>query len=183
MALPSLFHTLEPSIDDFPTDTHAIEGESVVFKVVVSGKPLPTLTWYHGDIEVVNNYAQEVLDDGSLNLPSVECKQAGVYTLVAANDGGRVEQQVKLSVQFEGEKTPEVERKSMTLEAVPVPRFGECVVMNHNNNNQGFRDQFLVCIGLQCICMQLRFRQLFLFILLLPFLCFPLLSLSSSTGS
>ena len=119
----------------------------MVFKVVVSGKPEPTLVWYHNDEQITNNYSREVLDDGSLNLPSLELKQGGVYKMVARNSAGSVEQSVKLTVQFEGEKTPDVERKSMTFAPIPVPEFGEYVVQNHANNNQGFRDQYLVRKG------------------------------------
>ena len=119
----------------------------MVFKVVVSGKPEPTLVWYHNDEQITNDYSREVLDDGSLNLPSLELKQGGVYKMVARNSAGSVEQSVKLTVQFEGEKTPDVERKSMTFAPIPVPEFGEYVVQNHANNNQGFRDQYLVRKG------------------------------------
>lgn len=119
----------------------------MVFKVVVSGKPIPTLTWYHNDTKLVANYAQEILDDGSLNIPSVELKHGGVYKLVATNDATTVEQEVQLTVQVEGEKSPEGERKSVDFEPVPVEAFGEYVAQNHGNNNQGFRDQFQVCKG------------------------------------
>ena len=133
-----------PTLDEFPDDTRAVEGESVVFKVVVSGKPTPTLTWYHNDAELVANYAQEILDDGSLNIPSVELKHGGMYKLVAANDAATVEQVVQLTVQLEEEKTPDVERKSVSFEPIPVEAFGKYVAQNHGNNNQGFRDQFQV---------------------------------------
>ena len=119
----------------------------MVFKVVVSGKPEPTLVWYHNDEQITNDYSREVLDDGSLNLPSLELKQGGVYKMVARNSTVSVEQSVKLTVQFEGEKIPDVERKSMTFAPIPVPKFGEYVVQNHANNNQGFRDQYLVRKG------------------------------------
>ena len=134
-------------IEEFPEDTHAIEGEGVVFKVVVCGKPPPTLTWYHDEEEVTTNYAQEILDDGSLNIPSAEIKQGGVYKLVARNSAGSVEQSVKLTVQFEGEKTPDVERKSVTFTPIPVSEFGDYVIKNHASNNQGFRDQYMVRIS------------------------------------
>ncbi len=118
----------------------------MVFKVSVNGHPEPTLTWYDDDKELIPDFSREVLDDGSLNISSVQMKQGGVYKMVAANAGGTVEQEVKLTVQFEGEKTPDVERKAITFAPVPVPEFGEYVVMNHNSNNQGFRDQFQVSV-------------------------------------
>ena len=136
--------SLEPTIDEFPEDTTAVEGEGVVFKVVVSGKPVPTITWFHDDTEISNNYSQEILDDGSLNLPSAEVKQTGVYRMVARNSVGSVEQQVKLTIQVDGEKTPDTDRRVMTFAPIPVAEFGEYVAQNHGNNNQGFRDQFNV---------------------------------------
>ena len=116
----------------------------MVFKVVVGGKPPPTLTWYHDEEEVTANYAQEILDDGSLSIPSAEMKQGGLYKLVARNSAGSVEQSVRLTVQFEKEKTPDVERKSITFTPIPVEEFGDFVVKNHARNNQGFRDQYMV---------------------------------------
>ena len=51
---------------------------------------------------------------------------------------------MKLSVVMEGEGTPEVEHKSMDFIPIPVKDFGKCVAKNHDNNNQGFKDQFQV---------------------------------------
>ena len=126
-----------------------MEGESVVFKVVVSGKPVPTLTWYHNDVEITNNYSQEILDDGSLSIPTTEVKQAGVYKLLARNSAGSVQQQVKLNVQLEKDKTPDFGGTAMTIPPVPVSGFGEYVAHNHASNNQGFRDQFAVSVTIQ----------------------------------
>ena len=114
------------------------------FKVVVSGKPVPTLTWYHNEEEITPNYSQEIEKDGSLSLPSTELKHGGTYRLVARNSLGSAEQVVKLSVVMEGEKTPEVERRSMDFMPIPVKDFGDYVAKNHDNNNQGFREQFQV---------------------------------------
>ena len=90
------------------------------FKVVVSGKPEPTLTWYHNEKELTPNYSQEIERDGSLSIPSTELKHGGIYRLVARNSLGSTEQEVKLSVVMEGENTPEVEHKSMDFIPIPV---------------------------------------------------------------
>lgn len=121
----------------------------MVFKVTVSGKPPPTLAWFHGENKVVTDYSQEILDDGSLHIPSAEMKHGGVYRLVATNSSGSTEQSVKLTVQFEGEKTPDVERKAMSFAPIPVAEFGDYVARNHANNNQGFRDQYQVRLGVK----------------------------------
>ena len=114
------------------------------FKVVVSGKPEPTLTWYHNEKELTPNYSQEIERDGSLSIPSTELKHGGIYRLVARNSAGSTEQEVKLSVVMEGENTPEVEHKSMDFIPIPVKDFGKYVAKNHDKNNQGFKEQFQV---------------------------------------
>ena len=114
------------------------------FKVVVSGKPEPTLTWYHNEEELTPNYSQEIEKDSSLSLPRTELKHGGTYRLVARNSLGSAEQEVKLSVVMEGEKTPEEEHKFMDFIPIPVKDFGKYVAKNHGNNNQGFKEQFQV---------------------------------------
>ena len=136
--------SLEPVIEEFPDDTTAVEGEGVFFKVVVSGKPEPTLTWYHNEKELAPNYSQEIERDGSLSLPSIELKHGGTYRLVVRNSLGSAEQEVKLSVVMEGENTPEVGHKFTDFIPIPVKDFGKYVAKNHDNNNQGFKEQFQV---------------------------------------
>ena len=131
-------------IEEFPEDTNAIEGEGVYFKVVVSGKPNPSITWFHNEDKVTSDYSVEVLKDGTLSIPSVELKHGGIYKMVAKNTAGSAEQQVKLHVTMEVENTPEVERSTMEFSPIPVAEFGDYVVMNHNNQNKGFRDIFQV---------------------------------------
>ena len=116
------------------------------FKVVVSGKPEPTLTWYHNKKELTPNYSQEIEKDGSLSIPSTELKHGGIYRLVARNSVGSAEREVKLSVVMEGEKALEVERRSMDFIPIPVKDFGKYVAKNHDKNNQGFKEQFQVSI-------------------------------------
>ena len=133
-------------IEEFPEDTNAIEGEGVCFNIVVSGKPNPSIAWYHNEDEVTSDYSMEVQKDGTLSIPSVELKHGGIYKMVAKNIAGSAEQQVQLRVTMEAEKTPEVERHTMEFSPIPVAEFGDYVVMNHNNQNKGFRDIFQVDI-------------------------------------
>ena len=114
------------------------------FKVVISGKPEPTLTWYHNEEELTPNYSQDIESDGSLSIPSSELKHGGIYRLVARNSFGSAEREVKLSIVIEGEQTPEVEHKSMDFIPIPVKDFGKYVAKNHDKNNQGFKEQFQV---------------------------------------
>ena len=62
---------IEPEVEDFPLDTCAVEGEGVVFQVVVRGYPLPSLTWYHEDTLLTPDYSLELLQDGSLSISSM----------------------------------------------------------------------------------------------------------------
>ena len=135
-----------PSIDEFPDDIYAIEGEDVVFKVTVSGRPVLTLTWYHHGSELVSTPSREVLDDGSLYIPCVDYDQEGVYTLVATNSEGTVEEWVELMVdsEEEWEEWEEEEETEGTTEPVPVWVFRDYVAKKHANSNEGFRNQFQV---------------------------------------
>ena len=69
----------------FPDDKQVLEGEEVVFRVKVTGVPVPELTWYHNGEEVIADYSNDLADDGSLTMPSAEIKHSGVYQLVAVN--------------------------------------------------------------------------------------------------
>ena len=71
----------EPSIVEFPSDTHVTEGEEVYLRVKVGGHPPPSLTWYHDGREVTADYATELDQDGGLSFPSVETKHGGEYRL------------------------------------------------------------------------------------------------------
>lgn len=137
-----------PQIEEFPGNTTAIEGEEVVFKVVVSGSPTPTLTWKSGGQKVFSNYAMTVENDGTLTFPSTEINQSGVYILEACNSAGKIEREVKLEVQKECEDndTSEPAKQISDIKIVPVNQFGDHVEKNHSCNNLGFRQQFQVSI-------------------------------------
>ena len=57
--------------------------------------------WYHNREEVIADYSKELPEDGSLTMPSAELKHSGIYQLVAVNLSGKVEREVKLSVESE----------------------------------------------------------------------------------
>ena len=44
----------------FPDDKQVLEGEEVVFRVKVTGVPVPELTWYHNGEEVVADYTPRI---------------------------------------------------------------------------------------------------------------------------
>ena len=131
-------------IQEFPKDAHVTEGESVYFRVQVSGVPPPNLVWYHNGQEVVADYSTELGEDGSLKFPSAEARHTGVYQLVAINSAGSMEKEVKLFVHAEGQATPSMSRRVLQLKPIPVSDFGKYVADNHASNNRGFRDQYMV---------------------------------------
>ena len=117
------------------------------FKVLVSGKPVPSFSWYHNDEKVLSNYAFEVEEGGSLSIPTTDLKHSGVYRLVVNNSAGSAEREVTLHVEQEGvEGVPDSEKKSLDLKPIVMEEFGEYVAHNHSNNNKGFKDQFEVSI-------------------------------------
>lgn len=135
-----------PAIEEFPTDTHATVGENVIFQVSVSGKPVPDLIWYQDNREICLNSAQTIVEDGSLNIPSVSLNEGGVYKLVATNSVGRVEHVVKLTVQKQAEdEKMAVEDGWNAGNVVAVGEFRKYVAEHHAvRNNKGLLDQFMV---------------------------------------
>ena len=142
-SISSLLPSPAPLILKFPEETHAEEGEAVLFQVKVSGTPQPTLTWYHNGDEVEVDYSRELAEDGSLTLPSVEARHTGTYKMVAQNSAGRKEKEVKLIVLSENAQ-PKKNSSAVTLKAVPVSMFGDRVEQNHARGNRGFRDEYEV---------------------------------------
>ena len=129
----------------FPEDTHAVEGEGVMFQVKVTGTPMPTLTWYHNEEVVLADYSRELEDDGTLTLPSAETKHSGVYKLVAENPAGRKEKEVRLYVKEENAQDEVAPAKPATkFNAIAVSSYGSHVERNHSKNNQGFINEYEV---------------------------------------
>ena len=127
------------------------EGERVLFQVEVRGSPQPKVTWYHNGEEVVGDYSKELSEDGSLTMPSAEAKHSGVYQLVAHNMAGRVEREVKLTVDLEGAEADDDPSYDVVAPsgAVPVALFGSHVEQRHSRNNKPFKDEYEVST---CMC-------------------------------
>ena len=138
------FICIAPNIEEFPANTAAIEGEEVIFRVVVSGVPTPTLTWKSGEKELFSNYSMTVGNDGTLTFPNAEIDQSGVYVLEARNSVGKMEREVKLDVQKECEETMDVDSQTESIRVIPVDQFGEYVAENHSNNNIKYNVQYEV---------------------------------------
>ena len=127
----------EPKILDFPSDTSITEGEGVSFRIMVSGEPQPTVTWYHDGEPIRAGYAREIESDGSLAIPSTELKHSGVYKAVAENAHGSEEREIKLVIGATGGDI-------VSSRPIPIPEFGKYVAELHTNSNQRFKDLFQV---------------------------------------
>ena len=136
-----MFFYTAPLIDMFPEDKQVIEGQEIVFSVKVTGVPRPKTTWYYNGEEVVADYAKELAADGSLTFFSAELKHSGVYQLVATNTAGSVDKRVCLQVQEEAQQSVTVE---IPFPAIPMEEFGDYVCKCHANNNDDFKDQYIV---------------------------------------
>ena len=149
----------------FPEETHAMEGESVLFQVKVTGNPTPKLTWYHNGEEVFAGYFKALEDDGTLTLPSAETKHSGMYKLVAQNHVGRKEKEVQLLVKEENAQDEVAPAKLATnFSAIPVGFFGSHVERNHNKNNQGFINEYEV----MCCVFQTSSADVVIYIIFSP---------------
>ena len=138
----------EPEIEEFPTNTTAIEGEGVVFKVVVRGNPQPSLTWYYEDILLSPDYSLELQQDGSVVIASSELRHSGVYRLSAKNSKGSVDREVALTVRQEEEEEGEMDVERIEIKPVSIEEFGEYVAQSHSNSNEVFLLQYGVCAWL-----------------------------------
>ena len=148
-----------PAIEEFPEDTNATVGETVVFQVSVNGRPVPSLTWFHDNSEICLNSTQTVQGDGSLNIPSVSVKDGGVYVLVASNCVGSVQQVVNLTVKHPEEENVAKEDGWKAASAVPpvlVGTFRNYVAEHHAAHNLQLIEQFKVCSMLRTQCRQSR---------------------------
>ena len=114
------------------------------FKVVVRGHPQPSVTWYHGDIQLTPDYSLELTQDGSLSITSTELKHNGVYKLLVKNSSGSAEREVRLTVRQEEEEAAPVDRERVEIQPMPVTEFGEYVAYCHSDANKVFKLQYSV---------------------------------------
>jgi len=130
---------------DFPHDTCVTEGESVKFEVVVRGRPLPSLTWYHEGVPLSSDYSLELLRNGTLSISSADKRHNGAYVLCASNSKGTVEREVRLTVLQEDEKAEPIISERVEVQPIPVQEFGEYTAKHHANSDKLFRLQYKVC--------------------------------------
>ena len=131
-------------IEEFPTDTCAVEGEGVFFKVVVRGNPPPALSWYQDDILLKADYSMEIQQDGSLSITSSELRHSGVYRLLARNNRGTAQRVVRLTVTQEEDEPNAIAQERVKIPPVPVTGYGKYAVENHAHSDKMFRLQYNV---------------------------------------
>ena len=136
----------KPFFEEFPEDATAVEGNKVLLPVKVIGSPQPTLTWYHDNTRLGNDYAHEISSDGSLTIITAEMRHSGTYQLVASNSEGTVEKQFLLKVITEEDEEPPLAATAEVIKSRPVPvaEFGQYVSQNHANSNNGFTTLYKV---------------------------------------
>ena len=136
----------KPLFEEFPEDTTAVEGNKVLLPVKIIGSPQPTLTWYHDNTRLGNDYAHEISSDGSLTIITAEMRHSGTYRLVATNSEGTVEKQFSLKVINEENEEPPLATAAEVIQSSPVPvaEFGQYVSQNHANSNNGFTTLYKV---------------------------------------
>ena len=142
----------KPFFEEFPVDTTAVEGNKVLLPVKIIGSPQPSLTWYHDNTRLGNDYAHEISSDGSLTIITAEMRHSGTYQLVANNSEGTVEKQFSLKVITEEDEDEEpplaATTKVIKSRPVPVAEFGQYVSQNHANSNKGFTTLYKVQINI-----------------------------------
>ena len=142
-----------PAIEEFPNTTSVKEGHRVEFTVHVTGTPPLLFNWYHDGQIITEDYAHEIMEDGSLIIFTAEESHKGTYWFVANNSVGTVDRQVILMVTKE--RTDEALYGNATLQAnigpIPVKHFGAFVADSHANYNNKFRLQYNVSYILNII--------------------------------
>ena len=134
----------KPFFEEFPENATAVEGNRVILPVKIIGSPQLTLTWYHDNVCLGNDYAHEISSGGRLTIITAEMKHSGTYRLVATNSEGTVEKQFSLKVITEENEEPPLAAEVIKSKPVPVAEFGQYVSQNHGNSNNGFTTLYKV---------------------------------------
>uniref|UniRef100_A0A2K6ULY4 Obscurin n=1 Tax=Saimiri boliviensis boliviensis TaxID=39432 RepID=A0A2K6ULY4_SAIBB len=108
-------HTARPpSMQVTIEDVQAQTGGTAQFQAVIEGDPQPTVTWYKDSVQLVDSAQLSQQQEGtaySLVLRDVSSRDAGVYTCLAQNAGGRVLCKAELLV-LGGDSEPDSEKHS-----------------------------------------------------------------------
>ncbi|ROL50411.1 Striated muscle preferentially expressed protein kinase [Anabarilius grahami] len=96
---------LEAPVFEFPLqDTVASTGTEVLLKCIISGTPLPEVTWKRDNIKIKNSSTHVVKVEGerhSLLIKWTKPSDAGTYTVTATNEVGEVSSSATLFIKSE----------------------------------------------------------------------------------
>ncbi|XP_026073372.1 striated muscle preferentially expressed protein kinase-like isoform X1 [Carassius auratus] len=96
---------LEAPVFEFPLqDTVAFTGTEVLLKCIISGTPLPEVTWKRNNTEIKNSPTHVVKVEGerhSLLIKWTKPTDAGTYTVTATNEAGEVSSRATLFIKSE----------------------------------------------------------------------------------
>ncbi|XP_035878268.1 hemicentin-2 [Phyllostomus discolor] len=92
----TLYYTDLPSISAVSAVVLAAAGQEAVLECEASGVPLPRVVWYRGGLEVI--LAPGDSSSGTLRIPAVQERDAGVYTCQAASELGDASAEIRLEV-------------------------------------------------------------------------------------
>ena len=154
-----------PTIDIFPEDMEAFEGEHVIFNVSVSGHPPPMLMWYYDDIEIEKDPSIDISGNGTLSITSVEREHSGIYRLMGKNSVGTCSAELELSLVEEEDfplRRPESMASMVDSSAVPVASFEDYIARHHLRNNRKFHIEFVVSLTIfSTICLTIGHYNVF----------------------
>lgn len=146
----------QPYVIEFPTDTKAIEGESVHFLVRIGGTPDPSYQWKHQGEPLSSRGHIQIFSDGTLVIDSIRLEDSGQYMFNACNTGGILTRVVNLTVTCTDEDDLE-EQKIQTAHSlitdhkpVPIDALEKYVEIQHSSDNQPFiilHTVSVLCIG------------------------------------
>ena len=109
----------KPYFEQFPQDKTVFEGKKVVLSVKIDSNPPATLTWYHDNTRLNNDYTHKISSNGSLTIMTAKMSHSGTYRLVASNSEGTAENQLSLNVVAE----PQIEMTECAAYSTHQPQY------------------------------------------------------------
>ncbi|XP_019897937.3 striated muscle preferentially expressed protein kinase isoform X4 [Esox lucius] len=113
--------TEKPEFERPLRDTTATAGSEVLLKCVITGSPLPTVTWKKGDVLIRSSPSHVVKAEGELHsllITRMGFGDAGTYCVTAVNSAGKASCNATLYIK--SEPTQEQVRKPSSLPLVKV---------------------------------------------------------------
>lgn len=160
-----------PYVIEFPTDTKAVEGETIHFLVRIGGYPEPSYSWQHLGEPLACRSNLQIFSDGTLVIENIRLEDVGQYTFNAQNIGGTLNRVVNLNVVSVDEDESEnlqLSTRSLAIEHKPIPvnALEKYVEMQHSYENRSFIILYTVCNVEFSMCLSVYFNSLYLKIII-----------------